>query len=143
MRVTTGLLLAAATLTVAACGSAEPAPRPALEAPAKAAPVEPAVSKPSTPTRLPPGAQPLLGTWSADLATCGDQRSVVVISAGRLTSAARTCDITLVDNNDGSFAAACGEETLHLTPVFAPSGDGINLVVDDGKRETLLRCGRN
>ncbi len=143
MRLAKGLLFAVATLTLAACGGTEPSPRPAADAPAKAAPAEAVAEKPSAPAKLPAGALPLIGTWSADLATCGTQRSIVVISASRLTSAARTCDFMLVDNKDGSFTATCGTETLRLTPVFAPSGEGINLEADGGKRETLLRCGRN
>jgi len=31
---------------------------------------------------------------------------------------------------------------MTLTPVFAPSGEGVNVVVGEGKRQTILRCTR-
>ena len=50
--------------------------------------------------------------------------------------------VALTAKGDGSFTLACGGETIAMTPVFAPSGEGINIVWGDGKKQTVLRCSR-
>lgn len=141
MRTATLIAFAVLAPLLAACDSGQPPAKPAAEV---AAPAKVPAKSPDSPlkTGLPVGAQPLLGSWSADLAACGDAGSLTVITATSLASAARSCDIALVANKDGSFSTACGSEKLNLMPVFAPTGEGINLVVGEGKRQTLLRCTR-
>lgn len=144
MRTTTLLALALLAPLLAACDGGTPPAKPAAEvsAPAKAPDTPAKVPAAPAKVKLPAGAQPLLGSWSADLAACGDAGSVTVITATALKSAARSCDISLAANKDGSFSTTCGNEKLNLMPVFAPTGEGINLVVGEGKRQTLLRCTR-
>lgn len=138
-------LAAAALLLVlpllAACDSSKP-PAPAAQAPA-AAPAKPAPAA-SAPMRaaVPVGAQPLLGSFAADLADCGTASALTQVAAGSFKAPGLSCDMALTGNRDGSFTTACGSGTLTLIPVFAPSGEGINLVLPDGKKQTVLRCSR-
>ena len=145
MRLATTLAIVVAALSLAGCGGGAPPAGPAGGTPASSGPAEPEPATPTAPAtaaNLPVGAQPLLGTWSADLAACGNAQAVTVITASSLVSPARTCVIALADNKDGSFSTTCGPDKLQLTPIFAPTGEGINLVVGAGDRQTLLRCGR-
>ncbi|MHB1109504.1 MAG: hypothetical protein ACYCZU_04170 [Devosia sp.] len=116
---------------------APPASQPAAEAPAATTPASPAA------------AAPLLGTWAAVLADCGT--AAVTISATRFEGAENRCDIkALADNGDGTFTAslACtGEgqtasESVQMTPVVAPTGEGVvlNYLDRGGEKVTLLRC---
>ncbi len=126
---------------LAACSNDQAPTTPAAETPA--AVPKPAVTAPATPAavKVPAGAAPLIGTWAASLSSCGDAAAVTTITATTYTSPAGTCDISLTASGDG-FSTACGNAQMTLTPVFAPSGEGINVVVGDGKRETILRCTR-
>jgi len=111
--------------------------QPAAEAPATAAPASPAA------------AAPLFGTWAAVPANCGT--AAITISATRFEGAENRCDITtLADNGDGTFTvnlACTGEgqvasESVRMTPVSAPTGEGVVLDYLDrgGEKVTLLRC---
>lgn len=123
-----------------ACDNTPKAPaasQSAAEAPAPAAPASPAATA------------PLFGAWAAVLANCAT--AAVTISATRFEGAENQCDIkALADNGDGTFTAslACtGEgqtasESVQMTPVFAPTGEGVVLTYLDrgGEKVTLLRC---
>lgn len=131
-------LLAACSNDQAPKPAAEtPAPRPAVTAPATPGPATPA----PTTAKLPSGAEPLIGTWAAALSDCGNAGAVTTITATSYASPAGRCEMNLKPSNDG-FVTACGNAQMTLTPVFAPSGEGVNVVVGDGKRQTVLRCTR-
>ncbi|WP_417308921.1 hypothetical protein [Devosia sp.] len=143
-------LAALITLPVlAACSNDTPPAQAPVEAPAVEAPADPAPATPApaaeapaaTPATLPAGAKPLIGTWAVDLANCGSTDAVVTVTASRIESANRSCDIALSDAGNGTFTTSCGDESLTLIPVFAPSGEGINIDTANG-RETVLRCTR-
>lgn len=148
-------------LALAACGDngadvAPPAGQAPAPAPAAAAPAAP------SPAALPAAAGGqaasgdldfLWGTWAANLAWCTDQTngSPITISEDRFEGAENVCDITsLTDSGDGSYAAqmSCqGEgqtisETIAMTPIFAPTGEGLVLQYPDRgtERTTLYRC---
>jgi hypothetical protein len=122
---------------LAACSSDQAPQKPAAETPA----AKPAVTTPAKPVsvKVPAGAAPLIGTWAASLSSCSDKAAVTTITATTYTSPAGKCDISLQPNKDG-FSTACGSAQMTLTPVFAPSGEGVNVVVGEGKRQTILRC---
>jgi hypothetical protein len=145
------LLLAACADTSGTGQAPQPAPAP---------PPPPAASAP-TPAPAAPAPAPaavsnagelgfLWGRWSADPARCDSQ--AIAISATRFEGAENVCDLSgLTDAGDGSYAAnlACtsqgrsSSERLRMTPVFAPSGEGLVLVYPDRSpdRVLLLRCG--
>lgn len=146
MRLGIAAVFAIALPLLAACSNdqapAKPAAQtPAAETPAKATPAVTTPAKPAATVKVPAGAAPLIGTWATSLASCGDPKAVTTITATSYASPAGTCDISLTANKDG-FSTACGSAQMTLTPVFAPSGEGINVVVGDGKRQTILRCTR-
>lgn len=126
---------------LAACSNDQP--KPAAETPAAkpavTTPAETAPTKPAATAKLPAGAQPLIGTWAASLSSCSDAKAVTTITATTYASPDGQCDISLKASKDG-FVTACGGAQMTLTPVFAPSGEGVNVVVGDGKRQTILRC---
>ena len=66
---------------------------------------------------------------------------MTTITATSYASPAGKCDISLTPSGDG-FSTTCGKAQMTLTPVFAPSGEGVNVVVGEGKRQTVLRCTR-
>lgn len=126
---------------------APPATQPAVQAPAATRPAAaaPAAGKPATPSAV----APLFGSWAAVLANCGT--APITISASRFEGAENLCDLTaLADNGDGSFTAslACTaegqttNESIQMTPVFAPTGEGVvlNYLDRGGEKVTLLRC---
>ncbi|HEY0919829.1 hypothetical protein [Devosia sp.] len=137
------LLCALPILAVlAACDQTPPPPPP--DSPAAPPPAAPA--RPAAPLGA---AAPLFGSWAADLAQCGS--FAVEISATRFLGAENQCDITdLANNGDGTFTASLdcvsqGEsasERIRMTPVFAPTGEGVTLDYLDrgGDPVTLLRC---
>ena len=135
----------AGLLLLAACDSDQPpaaqnnTPAATVEAPAAAVPAQPATSNTAA---VPAGARPLLGTWAADLAQCGTSAATVSISTTRYESAARSCDVALADAGNGTYSLDCAGDALTLTPVFAPSGEGINISVGGARPETVLRCSR-
>ena len=125
---------------LAACSN-DQAPKPAAETPAatKPAAATPAAATPAASAKIPAGAEPLIGTWAASLSDCSNKAAVTTITATSYVSPAGKCDISLKPNKDG-FSTACGSAQMTLTPVFAPSGEGVNVVGADGKRQTILRC---
>jgi hypothetical protein len=87
---------------------------------------------------------PLFGSWALDPAACSQ---TLKISRTRFEGAESGCDITgYVDNGDGSYTASlsCGsaQEQIKMRPVFAPTGEGIELTyLNRDNQETLvLRC---
>lgn len=130
---------------LAACGNSPQPPAASQPAASQPAPEAPPAAEPMS-----PAAVPLFGAWAANLANCGTA-AVVTISATRFEGAENQCDIaSLADNADGTFTAslACtGEgraatENLQMTPVFAPTGEGVvlNYLDRGGEKVTLLRC---
>lgn len=126
---------AATPASTAPAAEAQPAPEPVAVAAAEA------------------DTAPLFGTFAKELSWCDGEGEgfPVTISAASFQGYENSCDITeLTDNGDGSFGAELSctgegqtvEESLVLVPVFAPSGEGINITyVDRGNdRTTLLRC---
>jgi hypothetical protein len=142
MRLGIVAVFAIALPLLAACSN-DQAPKPAAETPAaKPAVTTPAATTPAKPAvtvKIPAGAAPLIGTWAASLSSCGDPKAITTITATTYASPAGKCDISLAANKDG-FSTTCGSAQMTLTPVFAPSGEGVNVVVGDGKRQTILRC---
>lgn len=139
MRLGIAAVFAIALPLLAACSNDQPAQKPAAEATPAAKPAVTAPVKPTNTTKVPAGAEPLIGIWAASLSSCGDAKSVTTITATTYTSPAGSCDISLKARKDG-FSTACGSAQMTLTPVFAPSGEGVNVVVGEGKRQTILRC---
>lgn len=93
--------------------------------------------------------KPLYGTWALDPANCGDQ--VLKISKTRFDGPGSGCEITnFTDNGDGTYTAAMtctangqsAAEKVQMTPIFAPTGEGIALVYLDRKNLTseVFRC---
>lgn len=130
---------------LAACDSSTPPKAPAANAPAATTPAKtPAVSTGKTPAAttaaLPAGARPLLGSWAA--LDCADKTGLTVISATSYSAGGKSCDIAFSDNKDGTFAASCNKQTLKLTPIFGPAGEGIRIAVGDAKPATVFRCSK-
>jgi hypothetical protein len=138
---------------LASCGGGNPpasssstAQTAAQAAPATgAASAQPASQKPAKDADL----KPLFGTWALDPAQCDGQ--VLKISKTRFEGPASGCDISgFVDNGNGSYTAsmtcaASGQSTkerISMRPIFAPSGEGIDLVYLDRKNlaSEVLRC---
>jgi hypothetical protein len=111
---------------------------------ATAAPSKPAATKPAAtvPANFPIGARPMLGTWAADLGNCGDTARILTVSATTYAVGTKSCDLTLADNKDGSFAATCGSQKMTLTPIFGPTGEGIRIAQGDAKPTNVFRCSR-
>ena len=136
------LLLSACDQNTATTESAPAAETPAVEAPVQAAPAEPAAM--DTDLDL----APIIGTWAATTATCD---TPIEISATSFQGAENTCEIkSLTDNGDGSLTAAMTcqaegqtvEESVKMTPIFGPPGEGIRLEYIDrsGDPVTVFRC---
>jgi hypothetical protein len=130
----------AVTLLLGAC-SGEPAPAPAPSQPAAPAETAPVAANDDA-------LAPLFGSWALDPASCGE---VLRISKTRFEGAENGCDISgYTDNGDGSFTAAMActsagqtaNELIRMRPIFAPTGEGIDLTyIDrDGLEVTVLRC---
>ena len=126
-------------LLLAACtgGGDTPAPAPS-SAPVAAAPAAEPVAADDD------ALAPLFGSWGLDPAAC---TQTLKISKTRFEGAENGCDITgYSDNGDGSYTAvvACGsaQEQIKMRPVFAPTGEGIELTyLNRDNQETLvLRC---
>jgi len=144
MRLGIVAVFAIALPLLAACSNDQPAPKPAAQTPAASTPAATQPAAPAKPAaiQVPQGAAPLVGTWAESPASCGDKAAVTVITATSYASPTRSCNISLQPGKDGSFTTACGKEQMALTPVFAPTGEGVNVVVGGGKRQTILRCTR-
>ena len=135
-------------LMLTACGGGSnppPAQPSASQQPATPAPANPPPGKPASDKDL----QPLIGTWGLDPANCGDQ--VLKISKKRFEGPGSGCDITaFTDNGDGTYTAAMtckangasSQERIQMRPIFAPTGEGIDLVYLDRKNlaSQVLRC---
>jgi hypothetical protein len=144
---------------LAACGGGDSPPAAttqAVDAPAmssEAQPQQPAAPAASTQvaqagsssagvaaTALPAAAKPLIGSWAQSLEDCGNSAAEVVVTPTTFESPGRSCSMALNDNGDGTFALACGKETIKMTPVFTPTGEGITLAYGDGSKQTVLSC---
>jgi hypothetical protein len=135
-----------AALLLAACGSGTPPPpQTASTSSSAAAPTTTQVATPVSDDAL----KPLIGNWGLDPANCGDQ--VLKISAKRFEGPGSGCDISgFTDNGDGTFTAAMSctangqtsNERIQMRPIFAPTGEGIDLVYLDRKNlaSEVLRC---
>ncbi len=138
-----GIILPA--LLLAACGGGTP-PAQTSSAPAPAAaPTQTAAAKPADDKAL----APLFGSWGLDPANCGQQ--VLKISKTRFEGPGSGCDISgYSDNGDGTYTAqmscaangATSTEKIQMRPIFAPTGEGIDLVYLDRQNQTseVLRC---
>lgn len=127
---------------LAACDSSTPK-APASVTTTPAATTKPAATKPAAvPATFPIGARPMLGTWAADLASCGDPAKETTVSATSYAVGTKSCDLVLKDNGDGTFAATCGKQAMTMTPIFGPTGEGIRIKVGDAKPTNVFRCRR-
>lgn len=140
------VLVPALLLTACGGGSNPPPAQPsASQQPATPAPAAPPKGKPASDKDL----KPLIGNWGLDPANCGDQ--VLKISKKRFEGPGSGCDITaFTDNGDGTFTAAMSckangqtsQERIQMRPIFAPTGEGIDLVYLDRNNlaSEVLRC---
>lgn len=141
--------IAAPALLLAACGGGgNPPATPASStaaAPAAASTTQVASARPASDDAL----KPLFGSWGLDPANCGQQ--VLKISKTRFEGPGSGCDITgYTDNGDGTYTAAMSctasgqtaNERIQMRPIFAPTGEGIDLVYLDrqGQQSEVLRC---
>ena len=127
--------IALSALLLAACSGGD---KPAADAATKTAAAPAAVDSKAL--------KSLFGSWGLDPANCGGE--VLKISAEAFEGPGSSCKVAgYTDNGDGTFTAAmsCGaaEEKVSLRPIFAPSGEGIDLVYLDRQnlRSEVLRCG--
>lgn len=141
------LPLLALPLLLAACD--QNATPPAAEVPA----VDATVAAPAQPQPAPAETAeldlaPLSGNWAASPANCA---TPIVISPTAFEGAENVCEITQwTDNGDGSLTAAmtcqaAGEtnsESIRMTPIFGPTGEGIRFEYLDrgGDPVTVFRC---
>lgn len=140
-------------IPLASCGGGTPpadsssaAANVAATAPSLApAAAKPGTGKPAKDADL----KPLFGTWALDPDQCGGQ--VLKISKTRFEGPGSGCDISgFVDNGNGSYTASmscaangqASTERISMRPIFAPSGEGIDLVYLDRKNlaSEVLRC---
>jgi hypothetical protein len=126
-------------LLLVGCGGGgnAPAPAPSSEPVAAAPAAQPVAAADKA-------LEPLFGEWGLNPAAC---TQTLKISKTRFEGAENGCDITgYTDNGDGSYTAAltCGsaQEQIKMRPVFAPTGEGIELTyLNRENQETLvLRC---
>lgn len=139
-----GIVLPA--LLLAACGGGNPPAQTSSAAQAPAAPpAQTVAAKPANDKAL----APLFGNWGLDPANCGKQ--VLKISKTRFEGPGSGCDISgYSDNGDGTYTAqmsctangATSTEKIQMRPIFAPTGEGIDLVYLDRKNQQteVLRC---
>jgi hypothetical protein len=133
-------------LPLAACGGGDAPPATPAASTAAVAPAAP--TKPAAPAKV-DDLKPLFGTWALDLSQCGGQ--VLKISAAKFEGPGSSCDISgFTDNGNGSYTAAVNctssgqtsSERISMRPIFAPTGEGIDLVYLDRKNlaSEILRC---
>ncbi len=138
MRLVPFLCLLPVVFGLAACGGSAP---PAASSSAVVA----QAAAPAADAAL----EPLFGTWALDPSQCGGQ--VLKISKTRFEGPGSACDISgFIDNGNGSFTAAMScaasgqtaNERISMRPIFAPTGEGIDLVYLDRKNlaSEVLRC---
>ena len=135
-------LLSAALLMLpllAGCGG--DAPAPTNNAPAKPAATTQSTPKAPAPVGFPFGARPLLGTWAADASQCAGG-AITEVTATSYSSGTTSCELKLTDNKDGTFTTTCGGQSLTLTPIFGPPGEGIRIAQGDSKPTNVFRCTR-
>jgi hypothetical protein len=151
MRITGLTAAAGLAVLLSACGNNQP---PAPQASSSAAPSSVAQVSSQQPAPNPTPAdnkalKPLLGSWGLDPANCGDQ--VLKVSQAKFEGPGSGCDISgWTDNGDGTYTAAMtctasgqtSTERIQMRPIFAPSGEGIELIYLDRKNlsSTVLRC---
>ena len=142
-------------LVLTACGGDNP---PASSSAATSSTVAAADAKPAAPAATPvlgPAPadsvlKPLFGTWALDPTQCDSQ--TLKISKTRFDGPGSGCDISgFVDNGNGSYTAtmACtangttSNERVSMRPIFAPTGEGIDLVYLDRNnlKSEVLSCG--
>jgi len=135
-------------LLLTACGGGSNPP-PAQPSASQQQPATPAPAAPKGKPANDKDLQPLIGNWGLDPANCGDQ--VLKISKKRFEGPGSGCDITaFTDNGDGTFTAAMtckandqtSQERIQMRPIFAPTGEGIDLVYLDRNnlKSQVLRC---
>jgi hypothetical protein len=142
--------IAMSALLLAACngGDKPAAETPVAETSAAVTPVAAAPAAVATPASS-RALKSLFGTWAPDLANCGDQ--AIKISATAFEGAGNTCSVSgYTDNGDGTFTAAMScsssgksaDEKVQMRPIFAPSGEGIDLVYlsRNNQKAEVLRC---
>lgn len=145
------LALLALPLLLAGCD--QNAPPPAAETPAAEAPAATPAPAPAPAEEPSTGSAnldlaPITGSWAAVPANCA---APVVISATSFEGAENVCEITsFSDNGDGSLDAAMTcqaegqtvNETIRMTPIFGPTGEGVRLAYVDrgGDPVNLFRC---
>ena len=139
-----GIILPA--LLLAACGGGtRPAQTSSTAQSPAAPPAQTVAAKPADDKAL----APLFGSWGLDPANCGQQ--VLKISKTRFEGPGSGCDISgYSDNGDGTYTAqmscaangATSTEKIQMRPIFAPTGEGIDLVYLDRQNQTseVLRC---
>jgi len=143
--------IASAALLLAACGNNNQPAQPSSSAAASSKQVADTTTQPAAPAA--PAAddklKPLFGSWGLDPGNCGDQ--VLKISKTRFEGPGSGCDISgFTDNGNGTFTAAMSctanggtsTEKVQMRPIFAPTGEGIDLVYVDRNNlaSTVLRC---
>lgn len=134
-------------LPLTACGGGSPpASSSSTQSVAETATPAPAPSgKPAKDADL----KPLFGTWALDPDQCDGQ--VLKISKTRFEGPGSGCDISgFADNGNGSYIASmscaangqASTERISMRPIFAPSGEGIDLIYLDRKNlaSEVLRC---
>ena len=139
------IILPALLLTACGGGStpapAQPSAQPDVPAP------QPVVQ--STTPAKDADLKPLFGSWGLDPSNCGDQ--VLKISKKQFAGPGSTCDITgWSTNGNGTYTAAmsckangqASTERIQMRPIFAPTGEGIDLVYLDRNnlQSEVLRC---
>jgi len=152
------LLSSLGLLALAACGGGNPPAPVASASPPATAAVAPETQTAAAPALAPaPGPapadavlKPLFGTWALDPSQCDSQ--VLKISKTRFEGPGSGCDITgFTDDGKGSYTAtmACTangtttNERVSMRPIFAPTGEGIDLVYLDRNnlKSEVLSCG--
>lgn len=134
-------------LLLTACGGGTP-PTPAQPSAQPDVPSPPPVVQSTTPAKD-ADIKPLFGTWGLDPANCGDQ--VLKISKKQFAGPGSACDVTgWSDNGNGTYTAAmsckangqASTERIQMRPIFAPTGEGIDLVYLDRNnlQSEVLRC---
>jgi hypothetical protein len=132
-------------LPLAACGGGTPPAASSAQSTSAAPAPAPTAGKPAKDADL----APLFGTWALDPSQCGGQ--VLKISKSRFEGPGSGCDISgFVDNGNGSYTATmtctangqASTERISMRPIFAPTGEGIDLIYLDRKNlaSEVLRC---
>ena len=139
------LLALVLPLALAACdNSPKPAATTPAEQPAAGAPAAPAPAAPAGDAAL----APVIGTWGFDAPAC---TAPITIAANAFEGAENSCEISgWTDNGDGTMTAAMtcnsqgqtASESIKMTPLFGPAGEGIRLAYVDrgGDPVTVFRC---